>query len=186
MLLWVFCSSQALHQNWPVLSHVFVFALAPVTTCQMLQYPSRSISDIIFPMTLPCPFQPETIFPVSGFLKLTSHSSFIFCYLIKDCVLYLALINTWTRTVLLVLYKKVPAARFLEWCFLVYITETAKTVNSIFWPSYHFVHSPWWQNYDVSKKKWPLSKDIRKNRVLEANGFITAIHRNSKLSWKTS
>lgn len=134
-LLWVFCSSQALHQNWPAFSHILASVSAPVTTCQTLHHPSRSISGIIFPMKLPCPLQLEMIFPVSGFLKITIHSSFIFYYLIKDHILYLALINTWTRIVLSVLYKKLPATKFLEWCFLVYMTETAKTMNSIFWPT---------------------------------------------------
>lgn len=73
----VFCSSQALHQNCPEFPHIFTFVFAPITVCQTLPHPSRSISSIFFPRKLPGLPQPELNLPVFWLLRPTHHSSFI-------------------------------------------------------------------------------------------------------------
>lgn len=75
--IWVFWSSQAPHQNCSAFPHILAFVFAPITACQTLHHPSRSISSIIFPAKLPCPPQPEMNFPVFWLLRPTCHSSFI-------------------------------------------------------------------------------------------------------------
>ena len=82
------------------------FVFAPITACQTLRHPSRSIPSIIFPVKLPSPPQPKMNFPVFWLLRPTCHSSFILRLLKFLCnrgrILYLALRNTWTWAVLFV------------------------------------------------------------------------------------